>query len=130
MSFHDFLEKFIRRVLITDFDLSFIGAFKLIVFQNRIDQLDFPKEQQRDLNILRDYIISKSIAVIEHNDLFYGDLIFNDEPDVAMFRYKNENKKFVSHEELQNIKMLASEGVIQWFNLIDIFKQNVYYVIV
>ena len=29
-----------------------------------------------------------------------------------MFRYKNENKKFVSHEELQPIKMLASESVI------------------
>ena len=57
-------------------------------------------------------MISKSIAVIEHNDLFYGDLIFNDESDLAMFRYKNENDKFVSHEKLQNIKMLASEGVI------------------
>ena len=85
MSFHDFLEKFIRRVLITDSILSSIGAFELMVFQNRIDQLDFPQQQQRDLNILRDYIISKSIAVIEHNDHFYGDLIFNDEPDLAMF---------------------------------------------
>ena len=111
MSFHDFLEKFIRKVLITDSVLSSIGAFELMVFQNRIDQLDFPKPKQTDLNILRDYMISKSIAVIEHNDLFYGDLIFNDEPDLAMFRYKNENEKFVSHEELQNIKMMAS-GVI------------------
>ena len=128
MSFHDFLEKFIRRVLITDSVLSSIGAFELIMFQNRINQLDFPQQQQTDLNIVRDYMISKSIAVIEHNDLFYGDLIFNDEPDLAMFRYKNE--KFVSHEELQNIKMLASEGVIYWFNLIDIFSHNVYYLIV
>ena len=112
MSFHDFLEKFIRRVLITDFVLSFISAFKLMVFQNRIDQLDFSEQEQTNLNILRDYMISKSIAVIEHNDLFYGDLIFNDDPDLAMFRYKNENEKFVSHEELQNIKILASEGVI------------------
>ena len=48
-------------------------------------------------------MISKSIAVIEHYDLFYSDLIFNDEPDLAMFRYKNENETFVSHEELQNI---------------------------
>ena len=47
-----------------------------------------------------------------------------------MFRYKNKNEKFVSHEELQNIKMLASEGVIYWFNLIDIFSHNVYYLIV
>ena len=112
MSFHNFLEKFIRKVLITDSVLSSIGAFELMVFQNRIDQLDFHQQQQTDLNILRDYMISKSIAVIEHNDLFYGDLIFHDEPDLAMFLYKNENEKFVSHEELQNIKMLASEGVI------------------
>ena len=88
MSFHDFLEKFIRRLLITDYVLSSIGAFELMMFQNRIDQLDFPQQQQTDLNILRDYMISKSIAVIEHNDLVYGDLIFNDEPDLAMFRYK------------------------------------------
>ena len=63
-------------------------------------------------------MISKSIAVIEHNDLFYSDLIFNDEPDLAMFRYKNENEKFVSHEELQNIKMLASKGVFNDSNLL------------
>ena len=111
MSFHDFLEKFIRRVLITDSVLSSIGAFELILFQNRIDQLDFPQQQQTDLNILRNCMISKSIAVIEHNDLFYGDLIFNDEPDLAMFRYKNENEKVLSHEELKNIKMLASDVI-------------------
>ena len=112
MSFHNFLEKFIRKVLITDSVLCTIGAFEQMVFQNRIDQLDFCQQQQTDLHILRDYIISKYIAVIEHNDLFYGDLIFNDEPDLAMFRYKNENANFVSHKKLQNIKMLASEGVI------------------
>ena len=57
-------------------------------------------------------MICKNIAVIEHNDLFYGDFIFIDQPDLAMFRYNNENEKFVSHKELQNMKMLASEGVI------------------
>ena len=112
MSFQDCLERFIRRVLITDSVLSLIGAFELMVFQHRIDQLDFPQQQQTDQNILRDYMISKSIAVIEHNNLFYNGLIFNDEPDLARFRYKNENEKFVSHEELQNIKILASECVI------------------
>ena len=57
-------------------------------------------------------MISKYIAVIENNDLCYGDLIVSDEPDLAMFWYKNKIEKFVSHEELQFIKMLASEGVI------------------
>ena len=112
MSFHDFLEKFIQRVVITDSVLSSIGAFELMVFHNRIDQVDFSQQQRTNLNILRNYMISKSIAVIQHNDLFYGDLIVNDEPDLAMFRYKNEYEKFVSHGKLQNIKILASEGVI------------------
>ena len=40
-SFHEFLKKFIRRVLITDSVLSSIGALKLMEFQNKMDQLDF-----------------------------------------------------------------------------------------
>ena len=89
--FHDFLEKFLRRILITDSVLSSIGAFELMVFQNRMDQLDFSKQQQTALNILRDFMILKSIIVIEHDDLFVGDAIFTDEPDLAMFRYKKED---------------------------------------
>ena len=87
-SFHDFLEKFIRRVLITDSVLRSIGAFELMVFQTKMDQLDFPKQQQTALDMLRNFMILKSITVIEHDDLFFGNAIFNDEPDVAMFRYK------------------------------------------
>ena len=81
-------------------------------FQNSMDQLEFPKQQQTALNILRDYMISKSTTVIEHDDLFIRDVIFNKEPDLAMFRYKNVN-----------------EGVFLSFNLIDIFF-NIYYFIV
>ena len=105
-SFHDFLEKFIRRVLITDSVLSSIGAFELLVFQNRMDKLDFPKQQQTALDMLRDYMMLKSITVIEHYDLLFGDAIFNDEPDLTMFRNKKENKKIVSDEDLDHdIKM-------------------------
>ena len=68
--FHDFLEKFIRRVIITDSVISSIGAFLLMEFQNRIDQFNLPKQQQTALNILKNYIISKSITVIEHDDLY------------------------------------------------------------
>ena len=92
MSFHEFLEKFIWRVLITDSVLSSIGAYELIVFQNRIDKLNFSQQQQTDLNILRDYIISKSIAVIEHNDLFYGDIIFNDDRISPCFDIRTKTK--------------------------------------
>ena len=49
-------------------------------------QLDFPKQQQTGLDILRDYMISKSIIVIEHADLFIGEIICNKEPDLEMFR--------------------------------------------
>ena len=36
VSFHDFLDRFIRKVLITDFVLSYIGAFELMEFKNKI----------------------------------------------------------------------------------------------
>ena len=72
--------------------LSSIGAFELMEFQNKIDKLDFPKHQQTALEILRDYMISKSIIVIEHDDLFIGNVIVNKEPDLVLFRYKNVNE--------------------------------------
>ena len=112
MSFHDFLEKFIRRVLITDSVLSSIGAFELMVFQNRIDQLDFPKQQQTALDILKDSMFFNGITVIEHDDLFFADAIFADEPDLAMFRYKKEDKKIVSHVDFDHyIKIQVPKGV-------------------
>ena len=49
-SFHNFLEKFNRRDFITDSVLSSIGAFELMVFQNRMDKLDFPKKKQTALD--------------------------------------------------------------------------------
>ena len=47
-------------------------------------------------------MILKSIDVIEHDDLFFGEASFNNEPDLAMFRYKKEDKKIVSHENLDH----------------------------
>ena len=101
-SFHDFLKKFIRRVLITDPVLSSIGAFVLMVFQNRIDQLDYPDKQHTAIDMLKDFMILKSITVIEYDDLFFGETIVNDEPYLAMFRYKKEDNKIVSHENLDH----------------------------
>ena len=83
-----------------------------MVFQNRMYQLYFPKQQKTALDMLRDFMILKSITVIEHDDFFFGDDIFNDEPDVAMFRYKQE-KNIVSHENLDHdIKMHVPKGVL------------------
>ena len=79
--------------------------------------------------MLRNFMILKSITVIEHDDLFFGGAIFNDDSDLAMFRYKKETK-IVCHENLENdIKMQVSK--MFWsFNLIDIFRNNIYYCIV
>ena len=61
--------------------------------------------------MLKDFMILKSITVIKHDDLLFGDAIFNDEPDLAMFRYKTE-KQIVSHQNLDHdIKMQIPKGV-------------------
>ena len=65
-------------------------------------------------------MISKKIAVFENNNFFIGDSIFNNEPNLAMFQYKTTNDKFMKDEELHNIKMQGSEGVLKSFNLINI----------
>ena len=49
---------------------SSIGAFELMVFQNRIDQLDFFDQKHTGLDMLKDFMILTSITVIEHNDFF------------------------------------------------------------
>lgn len=69
-----------------------------MVFQNRIDELDFPQQQQITLNILKEYIISKSITIIEQEDLFFDGATSHDKLELAMFRYKDEYEKFASHE--------------------------------
>ena len=64
-----------------------------------MDKLDVPKKQQTALDNLKDFMFPKSIAVIEHDDLFVGDATFADEADLAMFLYKKENKKIVGHDD-------------------------------
>ena len=102
-----------------------------MVFQNRIYQLDFPDQQHTALNMLKDFMILKSITVIEHDDFVFGEAILNDEPDLAMFRYKKEDKKIVSYENLDHdIKLPVPKRVCCTFNLRDIFCHNIYYLIV
>ena len=99
-----------------------------MVFQNRIDQLDFPDQQHTALDMLKNFMILKSITVIEHDDLFFGEAIFNDEPDLALFRYKKEEKKIVNHENLDHdIKLSVPKRVFWKINLIDIFWHTIYY---
>ena len=83
------------------------------VSKNKMDQLDFFKQQQTALDILRDFMFLKGITVNEHDDLFFGDVIFADEPYVAMFRYKIKEKKIVSHKNLDHdIKMHIPKCVL------------------
>ena len=73
--------------------------------------------------MLNDFLILKSITVIEHDDLFFGEAILNDEPNLAMFRYKKEDKKIVSHENLDHdIKLPVAKRVYCTFNLRNIFS--------
>ena len=102
-----------------------------MVFQNSIDKLDFSKQQQTALDILRDFMFFINITVIEHDDNFFGNAIFADEPDLAMCRYKKEYNKIVSHEDVDHdIKMHIPKCVYWLFKHIDIFWLNIYYVIV
>ena len=84
-----------------------------MVVQNRMDQLQFSKQQQTVLDILKNVLILKSITVFEHDHLCFGDAIFNDQPDLVMLRYNKEDKTFVSHNKLNNdIKIEVSKDVI------------------
>ena len=83
-----------------------------MVFQNKFDQLDFPDKQHTTLDMLKDFMILKSITVIEHDNFCFGEAIFNNEPDLAMFRYKEEDIKLVSHEKLDHdIKLPVAKRV-------------------
>ena len=43
---------------------------------------------------------------------FFGDAIFAEEPDLAMFRYKKEDNKIASNKDLNNeIKIKVPKGV-------------------
>ena len=63
VSFHNVLEIFIRKVLITDSVLSSIKAFELMEFTNKISKIDF-QQKQTSLDILKYYIYSIGITII------------------------------------------------------------------
>lgn len=57
-------------------------------------------------------MILKSSTVIEYNNFYFNDAIFKNEANLAIFWLKNNNKSFMSHKELHNIKMQGTEGVL------------------
>ena len=67
-------------------------------------------------------MISKIIAVIEHDNFIIGYAILNIEQYFAIIRYINVHEKLMSHEELNNIyiKLVAFESLFSSFYLIHI----------
>lgn len=129
--FHDFLEKYIWIVLITNFILSSISAYKLIMFQNKMDQFYFFKLQQTARDILSYFIVLKSITVIEHDNRFYGDAShYRRCTRSQMFWYTNKNNKIVSHKISIIISKCRFKKVFEQFNFIDNLRHNIYYIIV
>ena len=98
--FRLFWERFIKTVLITDSVLYSIGALELMKFQNRIEDHHLSEQEKATLEDIRNQMLSMNITFIEHEDLFFGNTSFNDESELAMFRYKDDNKNYVSDEEL------------------------------
>ena len=98
VSFHDFLDRFIRKVLITDFVLSSIKAFEVMEFKNKISQIDF-QQKQTSLHILKDFMFSKGITILEHDD-FGVNASSNNEPHLHVFRFKQDYVEFVSDEQV------------------------------
>ena len=60
-------------------------------FQNKFKDHDLFQEENARLDNLRRRMILMGITIIEHKDLFFGGGISTEEPDLAMFQYKEEN---------------------------------------
>ena len=76
VSFHNFLDRYVRKVLITDSVLSLIKSLELMKFKNNISQLDF-EQKQTSLHILKDYMFSKQITILEHDNFLMLTLTTN-----------------------------------------------------
>ena len=85
VSFHNFLYRFIRKVLITDSVLSSIGAFELMKLKSKISQID-SQQKSTSLQILKDYMFSKGITILEHDD-FFVNVSCKNKPHLHVFRF-------------------------------------------
>ena len=61
-------------------------------FQNRIDDHHFSEQEKETLENIRNQMLSMNITFLEHEDLFFGNTSFNDELELAMFLYKDDDK--------------------------------------
>ena len=61
-------------------------------FQNKFKDYNLSQKENAKLDNLRRRMLLMGITIIEHEDLFCGGSISKEEPDLAMFRYKEENE--------------------------------------
>ena len=102
-SFILLLESFIRDVFIIDSVLNNICAFNLMKFQNKFKDHDLSQEENARLDNLRRRMLLLGITIIEQEDLFFCGGISTEEPDLAMFRYKEEDEELL-------MKMMAPQS--------------------
>ena len=102
-SFILLLESFIRDVFIADSVLNTICAFNLMKFQNKFKDHDLSQQENARLDNLRRRMLLMGITIIEHEDLIFGGGISTEEPDLAMFRYKEEDEELL-------MKMMAPQS--------------------
>ena len=101
-SFILLLENFIRDIFIADSVLNNICAFNLMKFQNKFKDYDLSRRYAR-LDNLRRRMLLMGTTIIEQEDLFFCGGISTEEPDLAMFRYKEEDEKLL-------MKMMAPQS--------------------
>ena len=67
-------------------------------FQNKIDQHDITVKEKAELDNLRKSMLSMGVTILEHDDIYHYSTS-DHEPELAMFKYKDEDKYFISDEE-------------------------------
>ena len=82
-------------------------------FKNKISQINF-QQKQTSLNILNNYMFSNGIIIIEQ-DNFNCYAISNNKHHVHVFRFKLDDEKFVSDEEV--LRELGSNYILPCYQL-------------
>ena len=98
-SFLNFFQNFVLYVVVTDDVLLSIGAFELIKFKNKIDQLDYHQDQEAAPDRFRKEMLTLGISIIKHKDLFVG-AHCNNEYHLSRYQFKEVDAEFVSSKEL------------------------------
>ena len=61
-------------------------------FQNKLDQHNITVQEKAELENLRKSMLSMGVIILEHNDIYHYS-IADHEPDLKIFKYKEENNE-------------------------------------